>query len=42
MHAHTNIYEGHSIIKDTNSCGGKTVGKGYDIFRTVSWYLRDF
>jgi len=21
------IYEGHSIIKDTNSCGGKTVGE---------------
>jgi len=21
------IYEGHSIIKDTNSCGGKTFGE---------------
>jgi len=21
------IYESHSIIKDTNSCGGKTVGE---------------
>jgi len=32
------MYENHSIIKDTNSYGGKTVGKSYDTFRIVNWY----
>jgi len=34
-------YKDHSIIKDTNSCEGKTVGENNDTFRTVSWYLRN-